>query len=144
MKLELKHLSGYLPYKLIMEILDFPLSKVLGKHYRILELDCGHDFHFYFSQNRVRPILTPISDLEKIIENEFSKLDDFKSSEYSSEVIELFCFENIGFEEELSTYDLSKLPYECVEFMFKNHYDFFGLIEKGLAISIHDVEQADA
>ena len=31
MKLELKHLSGYLPYKLKMEILDFPLSKVLGQ-----------------------------------------------------------------------------------------------------------------
>lgn len=33
------------------------------------------------------------------------------------------------------------LPYECVEYMFKNHYDVFGLIEQGLAVSIHDVEQ---
>jgi hypothetical protein len=31
------------------------------------------------------------------------------------------------------------LPYDVVEKMFKNHIDVFGLINFGLAVSIHDV-----
>jgi len=34
----------------------------------------------------------------------------------------------------LNDIDLKTLPYNCVEFLFKHHYDFFGLIENGLAI----------
>lgn len=33
------------------------------------------------------------------------------------------------------------LPYECVEYMFQNYYDFFGLIEKGLAIDINTLNE---
>lgn len=141
MILELKYLAPYLPYKLKFE---HPTLLVRKKEISTLK-NLGQTHieikHRQFVQiSDCKPILKPISDLEKLIENEFSKLDDFKGLEYTSEIIELFCFENIGFEEELSVYNLNKLPYECVEFMFRNHYDFFGLINQKLAISIHDVE----
>lgn len=64
-KLELKHLAAYLPYGLKMEILDFPTGR---KHYRKLKLDLGHDFNYYLQQNKVRPILRPLSDITKEIE----------------------------------------------------------------------------
>ena len=64
MKLELKHLAPYLPYGLKMKLLNFPFDG----HIRILELDCGHDFHFYLQNNYVRPFLRPLSDLTKEIE----------------------------------------------------------------------------
>lgn len=139
MKLELKHLSPYLPYKLYFLMQDGVTKLIMIgiKDNKVIVFD---GFSSFIEMSESKPILRPISDLEKIIEIEFSKLDDFKSSEYNSEIIELFCFENISFEVELSTYDLSKLPYKCIEFMFKNHYDIFGLIEKGLAISIHDTK----
>ena len=35
---------------------------------------------------------------------------------------------------------IKRISYEAIEKMFKHHIDIFGLIEKGLAISIHDVE----
>jgi hypothetical protein len=34
---------------------------------------------------------------------------------------------------------IKRLPYDVVEKMFKNHIDVFGLINFGLAVSIHDV-----
>lgn len=64
MELQLKHLAPYLPYQLKVELLNFPI----GKNIRTLELDCGHDFHFYLQKNWVRPHLHPLSDLTKEIE----------------------------------------------------------------------------
>lgn len=62
-KLTLEHLAPYLPYSITVEIVDLPL----GYHTRKFELDCGHDFHFYLKENRVRPHLRPMSDLTKPI-----------------------------------------------------------------------------
>lgn len=146
--LGIKYLASYLPYNLKIKYRDYTgiLLRVWQDGLN-LHVNCKNGIGTFINSKYPRefyPILKPISDLERLIQNEFSKLDDFNASDYTSEIIELFCFENIGFEEELSAYDLSKLPYECVEFMFKNHYDFFGLIDKGLAVSIHDVGEVIA
>ena len=146
--LGIKYLTPYLPYNLKIKYKDYTgiLLRVWQDGLN-LHVNCKNGIGTFINSKYPRefyPILKPISDLEILIENEFSKLDDFNGSEYTSEIIELFCFENIGFEEDLSTYDLSKLPYECVEFMFKNHYDFFGLIKQGLAISVHDIGEVIA
>lgn len=136
MTLKIKHLMPYLAYKLkfldlkcepddnisIMEALD-----VNGA----ISDNCGN---IDIKLNEIKPILSPISDLEKLIKTEFDKLDELRMSNYTSEIIDLFCYENTGTDENISEINLEKLPYECVEYMFKYHYDFFGLIEKGLAI----------
>lgn len=144
MNLEIKHLAPYLQYNIKVKFSNFDTI------YNLLSIGVKNDFEI-ISENKnyfnnvgiegLKPILIPIKDLDKLIYEEFSKLDDFKISEYTSEIIELFCFENTGFEEELELVNLQKLPYECIDFMFKNHYDVFGLIEKGLAISIHDIKK---
>ena len=136
MALELKHLAPYLPYKLKMEFLDFPL----GKHYRFLELDCGHDFHFYFSQNKVRPILRLLSDLTKEIEvngEKFVPIEFFREH-YTDHLVKFEKPDCIVLED---SYSLSQnvlgAPFAIIEKLFEWHFDVFGLIEKGLAIDIN-------
>ena len=84
-------------------------------------------------------VLKPISDLSLLVIEEFKKYDGKRNGKANDEIINLFCEEN-GVDEIIENIELKSLPYESIDFMFKNHYDFFGLIEKGLAISIHDVE----
>lgn len=62
--LEIKHLAAYLPYGLKMKLENFPI----GDGIRTLELDCGHDFHYYFENGFVKPLLLPLSELLKEIE----------------------------------------------------------------------------
>ena len=81
-------------------------------------------------------VLKPISDLSIMVIEEFEKYDGKRNGKANEEIINLFCEEN-GVDEIIENIELKSLPYECIEFMFKNHYDFFGLIDKGLAI--HDV-----
>ena len=97
--------------------------------------------NYLLSQNPFKIILKPISDLSLLVVEEFEKYDGKKNGKANDEIITLFCEEN-GVDENIENIELKSLPYECIEFMFKNHYDFFGLIEKGLAISEHDVEEA--
>jgi hypothetical protein len=129
MKLELKHLAHYLPYELKMELLDFPLSKTFGRHFRILRLDCGHDFNHYLSDNKVRPVLRPLSELDwQIIINELhgnmcDAYFDFIDSWHENSTIQDTRFE--------------QMPYEIISILFREHFDVFGLIEKGLAIDIN-------
>lgn len=82
--------------------------------------------------------LKPISDLSNLVKTEFEKYDGLISGKANEEIITLFCEEN-GVGDLIENIELSSLPYECVNFIFKNHYDFFGLIEEGLAININEL-----
>jgi len=82
----------------------------------------------------IKPMLKPIYALDSILLYVFIYCQE-GDKEYE-ELIDLFDFENIHTEELLCNLDLSKLPYNCIEYMFKNHYDVFGLIEAGLAVKI--------
>lgn len=122
MKKELKHITHYLPYGLkIMVHDDFEMEMT---HKRIQ--DSFEDDLKFISVDGViedfhcKPILRPISDLSK---NEFP----FKIGTYTSD------FEFI----------LEDTEFQLFEKMLELHFDIFGLIEKGIAISIHDVEQAE-
>ena len=146
MKLELKHLAPYLPYnlKLIFESKGGRVVEVTGlrtafnilKDKRLIFFNTTTDT---LSINYFKPILKSISDLENLVTKEFKIYDKNDGSNYSKEIIDLFCYENIN-HLNISECDFQKLPYECIEFMFRNHYDLFGLISQGLALSIHDVE----
>lgn len=82
--------------------------------------------------------LKPISDLSNLVKIEFEKYDGLISGKANEEIINLFCEEN-GVGDLIENIELSSLPYECVQFMFKNQYDFFGLIEAGFAININEL-----
>ena len=137
MKLELKHLAPYLPYSVKIE---HP-TLMYGKR-KISELDSIKEFHIeiqhrlYVEISQCKLILKPISDLSILVKEEFEKYDGLRSGKANEEIINLFCEEN-GVDELIENIDLKSLPYECVDFMFRNHYDFFGLIKLGLAIDIN-------
>ena len=149
MKLELKHLAPYLPYELKVETLDYK-NDYVNQRYDLLigfhQWDKNEQYWSCLLQHgskpdisRVKPILRPLWDLDSLIEAEFKKFADTFAVKNKSEIIDLFCYENIKTEECLADLDLRKLPYECIEYMFKNHYDVFDLIPAGLAVPIHDV-----
>jgi hypothetical protein len=127
MKLELKHLAPYLPYGLKIRYIERNETHIFDTSN--LKAVCSEQIH-------LRPILRPLSDLTKVIVDEFQKYDNQDS--YDKDIIDLFCYENTQTDENIEDLLVTKLPYECVEYMFKNHYDVFGLIEKGLAIDFNE------
>lgn len=146
MNLELKHLAPYLPYDLeyaqkkesyTTEEFYFVKKGVISTKGVVGNVNSILDTNFYF------PILKPISDFSLLVIEEFEKYDGKRNGKANEEIINLFCEEN-GVDEIIENIVLSSLPYECIDFIFKNHYDFFGLISQGLAVSIHDVVQAEA
>ncbi|HFG0578877.1 TPA: hypothetical protein ACGFUY_002743, partial [Flavobacterium psychrophilum] len=134
MKLELKHLAPYLPYKLKFKRQDYIyIHMLLGISFEDIIFELGKTPIKF-----IKPILRPISDLNSEIElngrkfypiDELAEIDEVVVLQYSFEFFET---------------SMKYLPHWIVEQLLEWHFDVFGLIEKGLAISIHDVEQADA
>jgi len=133
--LTLEHLTPYLPYR--VKITKEYWGKVFTLDNDGTTLNCvGID---YVLNCKAKPILKPIIDLEKLVYNEFEKFNN--NEKHDNRVIDLFCEEKTGFSDELTELEnFNDFPYETVVYMFEYHYDVFGLIEKGLAISIHDVK----
>jgi hypothetical protein len=128
-------LAPYLPYDLKVKTVQNEIVLVEGIYtFEDIYNSSVGDIPF----DLIVPILKPISDLSLLVIEEFEKYDGKRNGKANEEIINIFCEEN-GVDEIIDNIELKSLPYECVEFMFKNHYDFFGLIGKGLAVSIHDV-----
>ena len=118
MKLELKHLVGYLPYSLnilywngnakeyidILQVLHLETKNVLGS-----------DKH--------KPILRPLSDLTEIFY--WDNLQD-GDCELDKERIN-----------EIKNSPRGYLKLYQSNYLFKHHFDIFGLIEKDLAVNIN-------
>lgn len=141
MKLELKHLAGYLPYELKINTqygIDVPkqghIYTMIGCSYKSDKLMNGKEglvfevkekynkemSNGYFS---FKPILHPLSDYEKFDEivlemttNETDMIDDNPDL-------------------------VKRLSYDVIDLMFKNHIDILGLIGSGLAIDINTLNK---
>lgn len=118
MKLEFKKIAPYLPYNL----------NIIGQdeNIRVLNYSDIKDLSDNGNLYGITPILKPLSDLGELIKKEFQKEEGTRDPE----IINLFSFENTGFDNYFDFCNLDKLPYECIVYIFKNHYDFFNLIEK--------------
>ena len=125
-KLELKHLAGYLPYKL----------KLIDDKPKVMNAFCGHSKNWcsieYAIKMQRKPILRPLSDLTKEIEvngEKFVPLD------------ELWKYHNFSAMRwgDIET-DPTRYPYTIVEKLLEWHFDIHGLIEKGLAIDINTLD----
>lgn len=125
--LTLEMLAPYLPYALKINVYD-KLGNLIFKE---AELN-------YSSLDRIghiKPILIPLSALtvEFFKENIDDDIVDFlincepENNHFSVEV----CDKVIGW---------TAISYEEYQLFFKNHFDVFGLIEKGLAIDINSIE----
>ena len=118
-KLELKHITPYLPYSLRAST-----RFGRGKEY-CRTVTTGNIWNFVDDSTLDKIILRPLSDLGKdeynfIYENE----TDFDSIE---SLINLDSY----------SFQCSKFSYIFWEKLFHYHFDVFGLIEKGFAIDIN-------
>jgi hypothetical protein len=122
MKLELKHLTPYLPYGLNI----IHTSNEIYSSSNIWEMEGLVRDNIYLKENRypadifsVKPILRPKSDLSKY---RLPTVPDPKNS--SPAVIFL-------------DWSVEMCYYDEYVFLFENHFDVFGLISAGLAVDIN-------
>ena len=180
MKLELKHLASYLPYKLKVASGDWydedcKLDRIgtmvmnydnyTPNNISINQL-CGNidgKFTIYgVIKRKAKPILRPLSDLTKDIDGvvhlvELAKIEHPCSiyHSFTGSSVEVAGNENnslnfrFDFDNEFfinSEFDCDDIYYpvmyqlELYEYLFKNHFDVYGLIEKGLAIDVNMIE----
>lgn len=134
-ELTLEELTPYLPYGLKAQMsLCFDqqtIVEIVGLSFEFVELSGIRDTvteHFEISE--IKPILRPLSDLTKEIEHNGERFvpmdvlyDDFRETD-------LLHF---------NPNDIFNQSYNLVQKVLEWHFDVFGLIDKGLAVSIHDV-----
>lgn len=137
-KLELKHLAPYLPYGLKME---------KNKDNHAVRLNTYYILTGVLSDSAIgwgdKPILRPLSDLTK--EGGFN-LDSLPKDIICGEWVQEFydLINNRVNDPDLDYDEIQYLielaPYKFIEALLENHFDVFGLIEKGLAIDINTLE----
>ena len=153
--MKLEHLAPYLPYGLKVEYNNYRKDIAILKavHYNknpnpkktlltIRQLNLNYNISCFI--NSVKPILRPLSDLTRDEYFKLSQKDDKKEFGYWYVKSNATQKKGIHFEGyssrriSLSRYDL--MPYYVLEFLFKNHFDVFELIEEGLAINYNDIK----
>lgn len=123
MKLEIKHLAPYLPYKLKALSIDGFSVSILGVDFttnRILNINGDRTFTIA----EIKPLLRPLSDYADINSDAMNSLNCDMSEQINLNefAIGYICLGSLY----QSTYDL------CL----KNHIDVFGLINQGLALPL--------
>ena len=131
MKLETKHLAPYLPYNLRCEVFNTGQEKEIGEMIavyndgsacfgNIVESEKGFEY--------IKPILQPL--FNDNFDYTIFLMDNFPEEKWADAYNDIM--NGVGF-----GVKIEQIPYELHEFLFENHIDVFGLIEKGLAIDIN-------
>ena len=132
MKLELKNLAPYFPYGLKVRIYSDSNSPIMDNEVYGYEYE-----HLLFIDGLAKleyckPILRPLSDLTKWAEEYYNFLKLDETNKYD---LDYLC--------EMNGDISNQLRYDMLLWLFENHFDVFGLIEKGLAIDINTIIQID-
>lgn len=123
MKLELKHLSPYLPYGLtirnIMDksIIEMSVESEIFKYEQKTSLNGMANIMVVINSNVLKPLLKPLSDL--MLPNHILGIG----------------FRTMNYELTAPAFTLKQY-----EYLIENHFDVFGLIEQGLAIDINTID----
>jgi hypothetical protein len=122
MKLEIKHLAAYLPYKVKVSVL----------HNLTARNGIGGIEHILTTKNDIYKLrLRPLSDLTKEIEvdgEKFVPIDYFVGDD-SDDILNACQIK-----------DLSYLPYNLIQKLLEWHFDIFNLIPNNLAIDINTLK----
>jgi len=126
MKLETKHLVGYLPYDLKMYWEDD--QKRPQEPWKL-----KYESVEFVLNNQNKPILRPLSDLTKEIEvngEKFIPLDYISTSIKDIKQNDRYLFKGLYY----------NLSYWKIERLLEMHFDIYGLIENNLAIDINTLK----
>jgi hypothetical protein len=154
--LELEHILPYLPYSL--KIIDkygnkcniSYLSKKKIAYISIRGIGEVQKLTWTYSATRtkplIKPILKPLSDLTK---DKYFKLSGetegqcfgFWYGKYNGDSDKREFIHHEGYSSKVYFLNngYGQFPYRMMQFFFKNHFDIFGLIPKGLAIDINTI-----
>ena len=129
MKLETKHLAPYLPYKLkgIYEMSSKQKQETLQAIDTLGKCRTDEDLR-WFEIKMFKPILQPL--FNDNFDYTIFLMDNFPEEKWADAYYDIM--NGVGF-----GVKIEQIPYELHEFLFENHIDVFGLIEKGLAIDIN-------
>jgi len=134
MKLELKHLSPYLPYKLQL-ISDGGRVRGMGTDYVLKELETDYGIGQVIKFQDMKPILRPLSDLTKEIEVNGVKFLPHRELE-RDEWVRYVPNDNWSC---ITSENINKIEHRIFVQLSEWHFDVFGLIGKGLAIDINEL-----
>lgn len=151
--LTIKHLAPYFPYKLKGRV--DKKSYLQNEKERIgtitqIDIECS-DYDLVVTEENgyflcyiedFKPILRPLSSLTKEIEvngERFSPYDWFEQHEENDYFADNIWIQYLFNYEKDDIIKLDLIPYGVMEKLFEWHFDVFGLIEKGLAISYNDL-----
>ena len=131
MKLETKHLAPYLPYKLkgIYEMSSKQKQETLQAIDTLGKCRTDEDLR-WFEIKMFKPILQPL--FNDNFDYTIFLMDNFPEEKWADAYNDIM--NGVGF-----GVKIEQIPYELHEFLFENHIDVFGLIEKGLAISYNEL-----
>lgn len=163
MKLELKHLAPYLPYRLKVYHSAFMFrsnwneneiglmvgatDNIQNKTFDIVMIRERDKYKLQDSRNHFKPILRPLSDLTEEIEHNGEKFVPLRKLEDLFPCVEFYNDDELSYlfsdtscnGDMYHSIELS-LTLEISSKLFEWHFDVFGLIEKGLAIDINTLE----
>jgi hypothetical protein len=144
-KLQLKHLAGYLPYELkIQNGKEFDI--VTGVSKEIVESIFRGTYENTSMIKDVKPILHPLSDLTKSITIDgITFVPDTWISENIKTDVEIYQFLHGEISLEIITEDYNQTidlmaGYLIIQKLNEWHFDWQGLIGKGLAIDINTLK----
>jgi hypothetical protein len=110
------------------------------------------DYYFYIHRNKGKIILYPLSSLTETIWYEGKEISpiefikDWYNEKYAKSIDGLahYSFENdfilFGTIEPTEVTEIINMPYQAYQLLFKMKIDIFGLIEKGLAVDVNNLE----
>lgn len=140
MKLELKHIAPYLPYKVnVIHNTSNIKFEVKGVKFGVKSCNLFlKELRLPQSLWKFKPILRPLSDLTKEIQ-----IAEYYMT-YKEHIQRMFNLRMYQFKD-AKIYslnygvfiDFTELPYNVVEKLLSWHFDVFGLITQGLAIDIN-------
>lgn len=140
MKIELKHLTSYLPYNLKITKEDWgkigELVPFIKKDLKGLQIEID-----YALTTKSKPILRPMNEVEDYFLELYGKLQHQDITDYLDEDF-LSSMDNLDISE-IGDKKIEYLPYGTIQVLLKHHFDIFDLIAKGLALNINDFSLAE-
>lgn len=138
MKLELKHLSCYLPYgikiktrgeSLLWDVVGIKKDKSFPLEPTLLCVRSDYKNIINIWSRNSKLILRPLSDL---VSPKFASLGNEMNGVYSRQkVIDIIN----------GVQDISVVSFYYIQLLLQNHFDIFGLIKNNLAIDINTLNQ---
>jgi hypothetical protein len=162
--LTLEHLSAYLPYGLKMKIDKWTEEIGALNGFDAVLKDMRVTLIIARNENKseaktwtpelkhCKPILYPLSSLTETIWYESKEINpsefikDWYNEKYAKSIdgLEHYSFKNdfilFGTIEPTEETEIINMPYQAYQLLFKMKIDIFGLIEKGLAVDVNNLE----